>query len=105
MVTCEKEENQDHDHRVPKIQNGACHACDLKFGEEVMNCIYQKVNSCKTAGEKGSPPPVIILQKEVEKNHFRWNLTLNGLAIIVITNHMKQAPLDYGLEEIQGEVL
>lgn len=71
MVTCEKEENQDRDHRVPKIQNGACRACDVKFDEEVMDCIYQKINSCKTASEKGSLPPVIILQKEVEKSHLR----------------------------------
>ena len=61
MLTSEQEKNQDHDHRVPKVQNDACNVCDLKFNEEVVDCISKKINSCKTAGKKGSPPPMIIL--------------------------------------------
>lgn len=90
MLTCEKEENQDHDHRVPKVQNGVCNAHDLKFGKEVINCIQKMVNSCKTAGKKGSPPPMIILQKRGRKNKFLDEiLTIHGLAIIVITRNIK----------------
>lgn len=70
MVTCEEKENQHHDHRVPKVQNGACHARDLKFGKEVINGIHKKIDSCKTACKKGSPPPMIILQKEIDKTTF-----------------------------------
>lgn len=61
MLTGEQEKNQDHDHRVPKVQNDACNVCDFKFSEEVVDCISKKINSCKTAGKKGSPPPMIIL--------------------------------------------
>ena len=45
MLTGEQEKNQDHDHRVPKVQNGACNACDFKSGKEIVNCISKKINN------------------------------------------------------------
>lgn len=61
MATCKKDENQDHDYHVPKVQNGACNAHDLKFGKEAINCRHKKINSYKITSKKGSLPPMIIL--------------------------------------------
>lgn len=86
MITCKNEKNQDHDHHVPKVQNGTCNAHDLKFFKEVMNCIHEKINSCKTASKKRLSTINDNPAKKVKKTNFLDEiLTTNELAIIVIT--------------------
>lgn len=42
VVTCKKDENQDYYYHVPKVQNGACNVCDLKFGKEVISAFIKR---------------------------------------------------------------
>lgn len=49
-LTCEQEENQDHDHSVPKVEDGASNTSNLEFWEEIMNGVDEEVNGGEAAG-------------------------------------------------------
>lgn len=60
-LTCEKEKDKDHNHRVAEVQDGASSSNNLQLGEEVMYAIDKQVDRCEATGQEGTPPPVIIL--------------------------------------------
>lgn len=62
----EKKEDQDHDHGVAEVQDGARCARDLQLGEEVVDGVHEEVHGGEAAGEEGTPLPVIVLCTQVE---------------------------------------
>lgn len=69
--SCEEEKAENHDTSVAKIQESRCRVFNIQLGEEVMNTINSKVESCKSTGQEAPPPPVVILStqmKVTEKN-------------------------------------
>lgn len=61
-LTCEKEKDEDHNHRVAKVEDGAGSSNDLQLREEVVHAVDEQVDCCKATGQEGTPPPVIILE-------------------------------------------
>lgn len=60
-LTCEKEKDEDHNHRVAKVEDGASSSNNLQLREEVMDAVDKQVDRSEATGQKGTPPPVIIL--------------------------------------------
>lgn len=75
-LTCEKEKDEDHNHRVAKVQDGASSSNDLQLREEVMHAVDKQVDRCEAAGQEGTPPPVIILDARnnmLESPSAKWS--------------------------------
>lgn len=75
-LTCEKEKDKDHNHRVAEVQDGASGSNNLQLGEEVMYAIDKQVDRCEATGQEGTPPPVIILDtvyKTLESPTAKWS--------------------------------
>lgn len=75
-LTCEKEKDEDHNHRVAEVENGARSSNDLQLREEVMHAVDEQVDRCEATGQEGTPPPVIILDagyKMLESTSATWN--------------------------------
>lgn len=49
---CEKEEYEDHNHCVAKVQYSAGSANYLEFREEVVHCVDKQVGCCKATGQE-----------------------------------------------------
>lgn len=60
-LTCEEKEHENHDHGVSKVEDSAGHSDYLQLWEEVMHRINEQVDCCESAGQEGTPPPVVIL--------------------------------------------
>lgn len=60
-LTCEKEKDEDHNHRVAEVEDRASRSNDLQLREEVMHAVDKQIDCCEAAGQEGTPPPVIIL--------------------------------------------
>lgn len=61
-LTCEEEEDQDHNQSVAKVEDGAGRSNDLQLREEVMHSVDEEIDSGEAAGQEGTPPPVVILE-------------------------------------------
>jgi hypothetical protein len=59
--TCKKEEAEDHDASVSKVQEGRGSSLYIQLGKEVVNTIHSQVEGCEPTSQKASPPPVVIL--------------------------------------------
>lgn len=51
-LTCEQEENQDHDHSIPEVQDGASNTSNLEFREEIMDGVDEEINGGEAAGQE-----------------------------------------------------
>lgn len=75
-LTREKEKDEDHNHRVAEVEDGAGSSNDLQLREEVMHAVDKQVGRCEATGQEGTPPPVIILDagyKLLESTSAKWN--------------------------------
>lgn len=63
-LTCEKEEDEDHNQSVSKVEDGAGSSDDLQLWEEVMDSIDKQIHCCEATGQEGTPPPVVVLAKD-----------------------------------------
>lgn len=69
-LTCEKEKDEDHNHRVAEVEDGASSSNDLQLREEVMHAVDKQVDRCEATGQEGTPPPVIILDMSYKMLEF-----------------------------------
>lgn len=49
-LTCEEEEDEDHNHGVSKVEDGAGSSDYLQLREEVMHSVDKQIDCCETAG-------------------------------------------------------
>lgn len=61
LLTCEEEEDKDHNHCVSKVEDGAGSSYYLQLWEEVVHSIDEQIDCCEAAGQEGAPPPVVVL--------------------------------------------
>lgn len=60
-LTCEKEKDEDHNHRVAEVEDGASSSDNLQLREEVVHAVDKQVHRSEATGQEGTPPPVVIL--------------------------------------------
>lgn len=66
-LTCEEEEDEDHNHSVAKVEDGAGSSNYLQLREEVMHSVDKQIDSCEAAGQEGTPPPVVVLDTHYKR--------------------------------------
>ena len=62
ILTCEHEEEEDHDEGVPEVEKRRDETVNLELGDEVMHTIDEEVHCCESRCQESTPPPVVVLQ-------------------------------------------
>lgn len=62
----QQEEEENHDQRVAKVQEGAGGIVDLQLRRKVVTTVDKEINCGETARQETSPPPVVVLGTQVE---------------------------------------
>ena len=64
-LTCEEEEEEDHDDGVSKVEERAGKANNLRLGVVVVDAVEEEVDGCEAWCEERPPPPVVVLQQSL----------------------------------------
>lgn len=64
--TGQQEEQEHHDQRVAKVQEGRGGVLDLQLGGEVVATVDEQIDRRKAGCQERSPPPVVVLGAQME---------------------------------------
>jgi len=71
FLTSEKEEDEDHNHGVAKVQYGTGRSNYLQLWEEVVHGVDEQIDCGESAGQEGAPPPMVVLDTQDKSWHVR----------------------------------
>lgn len=60
-LTCQEEEEKNHDESVSEVEESRRCIFYVQFGDEVVDAVEKEVDGRETTGQETSPPPVIVL--------------------------------------------
>lgn len=66
-LTCEEEEDEDHNQSVSKVEYGTGCSNYLQLWEEVVYSIDEQIDCGETASQEGTPPPVVVLDTDTRE--------------------------------------
>lgn len=56
----QQEEKEHNDKCVTKIEEGTSCSMYFQLGDKIVNTVAKQIDCCKTTGQEGTPPPMVI---------------------------------------------